>query len=344
MSTKLKKRLSAAGHALQVARRAGLTSLQKNTPTQSSVYVNAPLTNISVAYIQSQDLYVASRAFPMVPVSKQSGLYYRFNREDFLRDEARPRADGTESAGGGFEIDTAPYACTVEAFHKDIGEQTRSNADGVLSLDRAVTEFVTQKLLIRRERRWINNFFTTGIWGTDFTPGTPWSAANSTPDVDVEAAKLVVQRESVGLRPNTLIMGPAVYAALRNNARVRDQFKYVSAESISLAMLARFFDVERCMIAGAVFSNTVEGGTVSAPTFLAGRNALLAYVAPSPSLMTPSAGYTFSWNQYTGSIDGVNIARFDMRHLKATRVEGEIAHDMRVVAPGLGYFFSNVVA
>lgn len=330
--------------ALRKKQGAQQVRLAKSTPTQSQVFVNAPLTNISVAYVQSQNLFVAHKVFPMVPVTKQGGLYYRFNREDFLRDEARPRADGTESAGGGFAIDTAPYFAIVEAFHKDIGDQTRANADGVLAMDRATTEYVTQKLLIRRERKFVTNFFGTGIWGTDITPATLWSNSASTPDVDVEAGKLVIARNSGGLKPNKLILGPEVFSALRYNPRIRDQFKYTSAESISTAMMARFFDVDEVMVAGSVFSNTVEGGAVTAPVFNFGKNALLCYTTNSPSLMTPTAGYTFSWNQYTGSVDGVNIARFRMQHLKSDRIEGEIAHDMRVVAPGLGYFFNGAVA
>ena len=41
-------------------------------PTQTDVHVDAILTNISVAYMQSQSAYVANTIFPTVPVSKQS--------------------------------------------------------------------------------------------------------------------------------------------------------------------------------------------------------------------------------------------------------------------------------
>src|SRR4051812_7942262 len=109
------------------------TQFQKAQPTPSDVHVNAPLTNISVAYIQDQSLFVADRIFPVVPVQNQSNLYYIFNKEDFLRDEAKPRAPSTESAGGGFNLTTASYAAVVEAFHKDVDDQVRANADSVLS-------------------------------------------------------------------------------------------------------------------------------------------------------------------------------------------------------------------
>jgi len=40
-------------------------------PTNSDVHVDAALTNISVAYVQNAADFVAGRAFPNVPVSKQ---------------------------------------------------------------------------------------------------------------------------------------------------------------------------------------------------------------------------------------------------------------------------------
>jgi len=45
-------------------------------PTARDVHVNAPLTNISIAFLQTQDSFVASRVFPSIPVTKQSDRYY----------------------------------------------------------------------------------------------------------------------------------------------------------------------------------------------------------------------------------------------------------------------------
>ena len=73
-------------------------------PTASDVHVDVPLTNFSVKYMQDQGVFVAQRAMPDLPVQKQSDLYWEFDRADFFRDEAEERADGAESAGGGFGL------------------------------------------------------------------------------------------------------------------------------------------------------------------------------------------------------------------------------------------------
>jgi hypothetical protein len=312
------------------------------TPTPGDVHVNAPLTNISVAYVQSGNSFVADKVFPTVGVERQSDLFYKFNKGDFLRDEAKVRGPASESAGGGFRVTTDSYSAVPTAFHKDVDDQLRANADSVLSLDRAATEYVTQKLLISRERTWASSFFTTGVWGTDSTPSTLWSAANSTPLKDVEAGKMSIL-QNTGFMPNTMVMGAQVFSALRDNATIRDQFKYTSADSIDLAMLARFFNIERVLVMQGVYTSSAEGQS-DTQAFIGGKNSLLCYSAPSPSLMTPTAGYTFAWSGYTGSIGGMRIKKWREERLAADRIEGEMAYAQKVVASEMGYFFSSCVA
>ena len=65
-------------------------------PTQSAVHVNRPLTMLSVAYAQAQSAFIADKVFPVVPVDKQSDLYYVYTKNDWFRDEAQVRPPATE--------------------------------------------------------------------------------------------------------------------------------------------------------------------------------------------------------------------------------------------------------
>ena len=311
-------------------------------PTSSDVHVNRPLTNISVAYMQAQNNFVADQVFPPVPVDAQTDSYFIYDKDDFLRDEAAPRAPSSESAGGGYKLSTDTYRCVVEAYHKDIDDQVRANFTDPLSPDRDATMFVTQKLLIRREVQWMSEFFTTGVWGTDITPGTLWSAASSTPIKNVIDGKMAIQAVT-GMEPNTLVVGPKVHAALMTNADILDRIKYTSKESVSEALLAGLFGVSKYIIAKGVKSSGPEGGTQTTD-FIAGKHALLCYVAPTPSLLLPSAGYSFWWRGLLGAVGGSRIASFRMPELKSDRIEGEQAYDYKKVASGLGYFFNGAVA
>ncbi|NBR70500.1 MAG: hypothetical protein EBT75_00125 [Proteobacteria bacterium] len=84
-------------------------------PTSSQVHVDAILTNISVAYMQQQANFIASRVFPIVPVSKQSDKFFTYTKNDWFRDEAQRRADATESAGGGYGLSTDTYQARTSA-------------------------------------------------------------------------------------------------------------------------------------------------------------------------------------------------------------------------------------
>ena len=321
-------------------------------PTQNQVHVDAVLTNISVAYIQSAEDFIAGRAFPELPVNKQSDIFFKYNKDDWFRDEAQPRADGTESAGSGYGLSQDTYSCRVDAMHKDVGDQSRANSDSPLDLDRDATNFVTQRLLLRREKQWVGSYFKTGIWGTDITgvassPSTgqviKWSDhANSDPIKNVKNGKLAVKRVT-GFTPNTLILALPVYSTLEDHPDIVDRIKYVSKESVSPELLAQLFGVRRILIASAV-ENTGNEGETGSYSFTHGNNALLCYVPDAPGILTPSAGYTFTWKGVSGGLGKpVGVSRFRMQNLKADRIEGEIAHDCKLVAADLGHFFSNIV-
>jgi len=223
-----------------------------------------------------------------------------------------------------------------------VDDQVRANSDQPLNMDRDAAKFVTQKLLIRRESRFMSSYFTTGVWGTDITPGTLWSAASSTPIANIETGRMAIQSVT-GFAPNTLVVGPRVHAALKTNADIVERIKYTSSDSVQAEILARLFGVDRYLVANAVRTTGPEGGTQTTD-FIAGRHALLCYSAPSPSLMMPTAGYTFAWSGFVGATNGMRTKSFRMENLASDRIEGEMAYDMRTVATAMGYFFNNVVA
>lgn len=318
------------------------SAVRKSQPALQDVHIDQALTNLSIAYIQSQDVYMASKVFPIIPVDKQSDKYWIFNKNDWFRDEAQKRTDSTESAGSGFTMSTDSFFCDVWAFHKDVGAQTRRNADAQVRLETAAVEFVTQRLLLRREIQWVTDYFTTSVWATDATPANLWSDyLTSDPQADIENAKEVVLA-STGFLPNTLTIGYTVFRYLKQHPAIRDQFKYTSASNITAQMLAQVFEVDNLYIARAIKATNNEGAA-GAYSFTHGKHALLCYVNPTPGEMQPSAGYTFAWD-YAGSGAGIGIDSFDIREKKTTRFEGEMSFDNKATGTDLGYFFNGAVA
>ena len=128
-------------------------------PTMQSVHVNAALTQIATAYVQADDAYIADKVFPPVPVQHRSDVYFKYRKGDFFRDEAQIRADGTESAGSGWNMDqSSPYLAQVYALHKDIGPQVRANADPAIDLEVGATKMLMQKMKIKRDRIFVTKY------------------------------------------------------------------------------------------------------------------------------------------------------------------------------------------
>ncbi len=313
-------------------------------PTTSSVHVDRVLTNVSIAYIQSQDNFIATKVFPNIPVDKRSNVYFTYTKNDWFRDEAQVRAPATESAGSGYGLSTASYSADVFAFHKDVDDQVRANSDAPLSPDMDATKFVTSRMLLRQEIQWVTDYFATSVWGTDSTPTNLWSNySTSDPIEDIEAAKQTILTNT-GFMPNTLVVGYPVWRQLKNHPDFVDRIKYTSSDNISTAIIAKLFELDNIYVAKAVKATNLENET-AAYSLTHGKHALLLYVNPSPGLLAPSAGYTFSW---TGVSDGlglnVGVSRIPMPWIKSDRIEAQMAWDNKVVATDLGYFFNGAVS
>lgn len=313
-------------------------------PTQNQVHVDAILTNISTAYMQKAENFVATRVFPVVPVSKQSDKFYTYTKNDWFRDEAQRRADATESAGGGYNLSTDSYQADVYAFHKDIGDQTRANADAPINVDREAAEFVTSRMLLKMETQFVSSFFTTSVWATDSTPANLWSDyTSSDPIGDIETGKRTIL-STTGYEPNTLLLGYDTFIQLKNHPDLIDRIKYTSSQVLSESLMASLFGVPRVMVAKNIKATNNEGAT-GAYAFNYGKHALLTYSAPSAGLLQPSGGYIMSWTGVSQGLGStIGISRMRMEQFKADRIEAEVAFDMKVIGTDLGYFFNSCVA
>lgn len=327
------------------------------SPTFGDVHISAALTDISTAYIQDEANYVADKIFPIVPVEYQADKYFIFSKDDYFRDEAQLRSDGTESAGGGFNVSTGSYSAGVWAFHKDVGDQTRRNADPAVDIDVLTTKFCMQRMLIRRDRFFMSKYVVNGVWGTDITGVASGPSATQTvywdddasgdPFTDIAIAQTTIL-QNTGNEANVLLLSYPVYQALRKHPLVIDRVKYTmqaDAKTITPELLAAAFDVEEIVVSKAVYNTAAEGLTGSY-SFVMGKDALLVHRPKAAGLMIPSAGYIFAWSGFTSLNSlGVVVSQIPMPWLgrNTIRTEAEMAFDMVVVGSDCGYHFSGIV-
>lgn len=311
-------------------------------PTRSDVHVNKPLTNLSIAYIQKAEDFIADKVFPLVPVMKQSDRYFVYSKDYWFRTASQKRAPASESAGSGFKIDNTPtYFADVWAVHQDVDDQTRQNADNPLDMDRDATLFVTQQQLLRREIQFMSQYMKAGIWNSglgDFTPAVSWLSDLSNPIQDIDNEKTAIKQKT-GFMPNTLVVSTDVFFRLRNHPVILDRIKYTQRGIISEDLLATLFGVEKFLVASAVL-NSAQENTAGSYGYLMQNSCLLVYSNKAPSILQPSGGYIFAWQGLFGAgAAGGRISSFRMEHLKADRIEGEMAFDMKQVGSDLGMYF-----
>jgi hypothetical protein len=329
------------------------------SPTQSDLHINQPLTNVSVAYIQSAKNFIADKVFPKVPVSKQSDLYWKYSKSDWRRTDVQRRAPSTETPGTGWNVGTDQYFAHVYGVHKDIDDQLRANADSLFKMDSDATAFVTNQLLIKRDLDWAASFFRPGVWLTDQqlkkgTGGSPegqrWDLATSDP-VGFFATATVNFIQQTGFKPNTLVMGANCLKALKNHPAIIDRIKYTQRGIVTEELLSTLFGVDKILVSYATYSDGVDiedmalQDAAAVNKFIANPNsALLCYTPSSPSLMSPAAGYTFTWNGYLGgNAQGIRMARFRMDAIRSDRIEGEMTYSMQVISRDCGLFLTDVV-
>lgn len=321
-------------------------------PTPGDVHVDRALTNISLAYVQAQENYIADKVFPVVPVARQSDRFFLYDKGDLLRDEAAERAPGTESVGSGVGIDNTPsYYAPVYAYHEDVSDQLAANADQPINPFRDSAENVMQKLLTKKEVLWASKFFAQSVWDTDRegvsssptgTQFLQWDAANADPVTDIENTKETI-RGLTGYDANTLVLGAEVFSIIKNNSTILDRIRYTQKGIITTELLAPIFGVDRVLVAKAVQNTAAEGATATIADIF-GKAALLVYAAPNPSIRRPSGGYTFSWTGMTGGSKGIRTKRFRMEHLESDRVEGEMAFVQKIVGADLGAFMYTAIS
>ena len=269
------------------------------TPANARV-VDPVLSNIAQGYKQSD--MIADALFPRVPVNLRAGNILTFGKEDFMLYSAA-RAPGAATRRVQVGYSGTPFALVDYALEGQLPIEIMQEAANGPGIDQSkVTIYKTLAMLdLRLENAAATIARTaasyaaankvtlsgTGQW-SDFT-------GVSQPIQNIETAKEAV-RAATGKRPNTVVMGAAVMAKLRQHPIVVDRMKYTGRDVATAEILAALFGVERVLVGDAIYSN--DAGT--AFTDVWGKDVVVAYtdISSAQDMGSPSYGYTYNLNGY----------------------------------------------
>jgi hypothetical protein len=251
-----------------------------------------------------QSPLVADVLFPTVPVAQRGGRIITFSTDDF-RIYNTGRAPGANTKRVGFGYGSEAFALVDYSLEGSVPIETLEEGLAVPGLNHADMAIAKVRNLqgLEREKQCADLATNAALYAAEnkatLSAGTQWSHADSTPINAVATAREAV-RAKIGVRPNTMVVGPKVATALSINpqilARLRggtgaDQRNKAPA---SLDEIAQVLGVERVIEGGSIW----HSGTAFADVW--GTFAMLAYTTPRSmqEMGSPSFGYTYQLQGY----------------------------------------------
>jgi len=319
------------------------------------------LSNMALAYYQSDANSFAKTIFPICPVTLSSDNYYIFDKEDLLRDNwhRKPAYGKVDPAVLSEHQET--YACNVDQMIMGIDQirqtdLTRRMGPRTADPKQQRTKTMAGQANIHQDRIFANKYFKSGVWkqelsGVDSTTPTDkqfikFSNGNSDPVAFVDQKKTDIHEET-GRMPNRLALGVNVFHALKKHPAILERVKYggstANPASVTLNVLAQLFEVDRVTVPRSIM-NKAGLGQEADMQYIGDPNAfLLAYATDTPSIEEPSAGYIFTWDMLgNGNIFPVlNYLGENGTHSEF--IEGLMAMDMKKTADDLAIFFKDAV-
>lgn len=314
---------------------------------QGDIHIDRYLTSWSEGYIQDATNFISPFATTNIPVTNQSNKYVMYPRGYFWRDQMQVRPLGGRPAQVDYKIQSGTYFAEEWALEHTVDDRQRANVDAPINLDQNAVNLLTQQQLIRSDRLWAQNFFAPSIWtveaegGVDFTP---FDLPNSNP-VSVIDTYSTAMMQATAMKPNTLILGANVYAALRSNTAIIDLIKYTQRGVVTTDILASLFDVERVVVARSVYNAAAEGVTDDFEFIADPDSMLLLFIDKTATLDAPTAIARFAWtNLIPGAMNmyGGVITRGRDERAYTDWFHNRAAYDMKIVSQDLGVFFFNV--
>lgn len=160
---------------------------------------------------------------------------------------------------------------------------------------------------------------------------------------------ILTQADALPQRPNTFIAGRDVISKLRTHPDVLTAIQYTQRGGLApLEALAALFEVDRILV-GDAFKDTAAEGQAASKSRIWGKNAILAYIDPSPPsplMDQPTLGYLPTLAGPVVPPYRVYTSRDPMRGTGAGRefIKCETTYGTLVSAPSMGFLWINAVA
>lgn len=308
--------------------------------TNAARVVDPVLSSVAQGYQNSE--FIGSALFPSVNVPLRGGNIITFGKEDFML-YATGRAPGENTKRVQFGSTNGSYALVDYGLEGSLPIEVLQEGQSGPGIDYASMSInkVQAIMALRLEKAQADLARTAGNYGASnkvTLSGTgQWSdfTGTSQPIQNIETAKEAV-RAATGKRPNTVVMGAAVMAKLRQHPIIVDRMKYTGRDVATTEILASLFGVQRVLVGDAIYAS--DAGVFSD---VWGKDVVVAYTetASLADYGTPSFGYTYTLNGYPLAEEAYYDRSSKSWIYPVTRAEAPV-----IAAASAGYLITNAVA
>lgn len=246
--------------------------------------------------------FIYPALFPVVTIPNRAMRVLKFGKESFRMLNTR-RAPGADKKRVQYGFASDPVALVQDALEGVVPIEHQQEAMDVPGVDlgAGAVNMVMDVIDLGHEFSAASMARSAASYDANhklaMVGADRWTSETSDPAADVDAGKESVRR-SIGRYPNTLVLGPPVFNALKNHPKIKEQFKYTGKDSITTEMLAAYFSIRKVIVGSAVWlPETATDATIAQDVW--GDDAILAYVPEAGNnFQVPSYGYTYQLSGY----------------------------------------------
>lgn len=226
--------------------------------TSSQLRVSDPvLTQVVHGYKNSES--IARFIAPVVPVTTRSGKIVKFTREDFaVSSTKRAPGDFIKRVRVGYTSDN--YFLYQHSIGGEVPEedyQEARNGEAKIDLRRKAAMRATTAIAQSWEQEIVEKITDPNIYEPGLVQSVIADDQFNNPLSDPEELIVGLKediRRQVGVYPNSCVIDPATFNALRLHPIYRDRIKYTSTGVVNLDLLASWWDLPRGIkVAGRVY-------------------------------------------------------------------------------------------
>ena len=246
--------------------------------------------------------FVGLALLPFVDIPNRSMKVINFGKDAFRKFMQTRRAPGGPIPRLNFGYGADPVSLYQEALAGTVPVETAEDANRVPGIDMGAIAIksVQDIIALGREVQIAAQVLDAANYNANnkvaLAGADKWTSPTSDPLGDVKAGREAI-RQMIGRYPNVMELSATALNACKVHPKIQEQFKYTSSQSITVEMLAGYFEIPKIVVGAAVY--LPENADDDSPGVdVWGDDVVLGYVPAGGQYGVPAFGYTYRLTGY----------------------------------------------